>query len=339
MRCLALAQAWQDGGGKCIFAMANPLPVLEGRLRSEDIPVAVIEASPGSIADAEQLAELARKSDARWIVVDGYQFGVEYQRALKDAGQKVLAVDDYGRIGTYIADIVLDQNAGASEIFYTNKAPYTKLMLGTRYAMLRREFKAWQNWKREIPSVALRIVVTMGGSDLENLTEHVLRGLSVRQDEELEVIALVGGSSHIQRLRSVAKSFEGKLRLLETVANVPELMAWADIAIIAGGGTLWELLYMGCPIVSYARNAEQEAILSYLARLGCVQFVGNTEDLNRAKLASITLDLASSAARRRVMSGSGRETVDGLGTERICELIINGDGIGNRSEADACIAT
>ena len=32
MRCLALAQAWQDEGGKCIFAMAEAAEALKQRL-------------------------------------------------------------------------------------------------------------------------------------------------------------------------------------------------------------------------------------------------------------------------------------------------------------------
>ncbi len=84
--------------------------------------------------------ELAAAHRASWIVVDGYQFDIAYQRALKAAGLKVLVVDDGGRCGTYCADLVLDQNLDASEVAYSNREAYTRLLLGTRYVMLRREF-------------------------------------------------------------------------------------------------------------------------------------------------------------------------------------------------------
>ena len=77
MRCLALAQAWQDEGGECIFAMAEASPSLEERVRSEKIEIVTITASPGSPQDAAQFAELAGKHHACWVVVDGYQFDVE----------------------------------------------------------------------------------------------------------------------------------------------------------------------------------------------------------------------------------------------------------------------
>jgi len=339
MRCLALAQAWQDRGGDCIFATAEPLPVLESRLRSEHIPVAVIDARPGSIEGAGQFAELARKNNARWIVVDGYQFGVEYQRVLKNAGHRVLAVDDYACIGTHVADIVLDQNAGASEKLYTNAAPGSKLLLGSRYAILRREFKAWRNWKREIPQTAKKILVTMGGSDPQNLTLSVVQALNSIHAEGIEAIVVVGSNNpHVQELNELARNTQHRIRIEIDPLNMAELMAWADVAIIAGGGTLWELLYMHCPVVSYARNAQQEAIISYLASSGCVQFAG-TINVGASTLASTISDLASSVARRQAMSRSGRQTIDGLGAERICELITHDeDCSGSRYEAGVCVA-
>ena len=39
MRCLALAQCWQEQGGTVIFIMSNSTPALEVRLKSEKIEI------------------------------------------------------------------------------------------------------------------------------------------------------------------------------------------------------------------------------------------------------------------------------------------------------------
>ncbi len=214
MRCSALAQAWQDRGGTSIFAMVHPLSVLESRLRSEHVPVAVIDSRPGSIEDAAQLADLARKNDARWIVVDGYQFGVEYQRVLKNAGHRLLAVDDYACIGTHVADIVLDQNAGASENLYANTATGSKLLLGSRYAVLRREFKPWRNWKREAPPTAKKLLITMGGSDPQNLTLRAIQTLNSIHADGIEAIVVVGSNNpHIPELNELARNAQHRIQI------------------------------------------------------------------------------------------------------------------------------
>ncbi|PYV75576.1 MAG: UDP-2,4-diacetamido-2,4,6-trideoxy-beta-L-altropyranose hydrolase, partial [Acidobacteria bacterium] len=101
MRCLALAQAWQDRGGECVFAMAEPIPEMKARLCTEGFEVIPFTVASGSSDDAAQLAELARVRDASWIVVDGYQFRTEYHRALKSAGVRLLVIDDSGHAGSY----------------------------------------------------------------------------------------------------------------------------------------------------------------------------------------------------------------------------------------------
>src|ERR1022692_1556760 len=109
MRCLALAQAWQDAGGPVTFVMAESTPAIEERLRSEGVGLIRIEGVPGSDFDSEQLLAVARTRGPSWVVVDGYEFGEGYQRALKNGRLKVVLIDDNGRSGTYAADVVLNQ--------------------------------------------------------------------------------------------------------------------------------------------------------------------------------------------------------------------------------------
>src|SRR5262249_7291209 len=109
MRCLALAQAWQDAGGRAIFVSAESTAAICERLLAESCEVASIKASPGSQDDAKQTAALARQNEVSWIVADGYQFTAEYQHALKSAGTKLLVFDDYGHAQHYWADVVVNQ--------------------------------------------------------------------------------------------------------------------------------------------------------------------------------------------------------------------------------------
>ena len=97
MRCLALAQSWQDAGGSAMFAMADPSTWARERLLKESVETVTISAAPGTEEDVRQTSVLARQHAGAWVVVDGYQFGADYQRTLKSAGFKVLFLDDYCR--------------------------------------------------------------------------------------------------------------------------------------------------------------------------------------------------------------------------------------------------
>jgi UDP-2,4-diacetamido-2,4,6-trideoxy-beta-L-altropyranose hydrolase len=90
MRCIALAQAWQDACGSATFVMAESTPGIQARLAQESCELLSISCAAGSEDDALEAIRLARGRQVEWIVVDGYQFGADYQRTLKAAGFKVL---------------------------------------------------------------------------------------------------------------------------------------------------------------------------------------------------------------------------------------------------------
>src|SRR5262249_39639783 len=137
MRCLALGQAWQDAGGAVTFLMASSTPALQTRVAVERMTARPIEAEPGSPADLRQTLEASRALQPSWLVLDGYHFDAQYQRALKEAGLRLLVFDDYRHAGHYCADLVLNPNPGASPHQYERREPHTQLLLGPRYAQLR----------------------------------------------------------------------------------------------------------------------------------------------------------------------------------------------------------
>src|SRR5437667_9925356 len=69
MRCLALAQAWQDRGGDVVFAMAGSSAGIDEGLRLEQAQISRLDAMPGSADDAAQTSSLARELQADWGVL------------------------------------------------------------------------------------------------------------------------------------------------------------------------------------------------------------------------------------------------------------------------------
>jgi UDP-2,4-diacetamido-2,4,6-trideoxy-beta-L-altropyranose hydrolase len=321
MRCLALAQAWQDAGGRAVFAMAETTPAVGDRLRLENVEVIPIEAQAASAMDAEQVKRVARDYLADWIVLDGNRFEVGYQRELKSTGFKLLILDDDGMKDSP-ADFILNQNSNATDSMYPGRKESARLLLGTRYVMLRREFKAWRDRRRDVAPRVGRLLVTMGGSDPDNVTGLAIRALGMVETEGLRATVVAGGSNpNFESLEKAALIMGDRIEVTETASNMPELMAQADMAVIAGGGTLWELLYMSCPVLTFARNATQGRILADLHRRNVVQCLGDPRNCIPVTLASAIEELAASPETRGRMSTLGREEVDGKGARRVCELM------------------
>lgn len=322
MRCLALAQAWQDNQGQSIFMMANFVPALEERLKSEGMNLVYLTTEPGSLEDAQETTALAHKFEASWVVVDGYQFGSEYQKTIKNSGLRLLFIDDYGHAEHYYADFVLNQNISANEQWYQHHDPNTQLLLGTRYALLRREFWQWQGWQRTVPPIAKKVLVTLGGADPDNVTLKVIHALQLVDVEELEAVVVIGGSNpHYETLEMAVQDSRFPIRLQRNITNMLELMAWADVAISAGGSTCWELAFMGLPSILLILAENQRAIAQKLAILNQVVNLGWHQNVESKKIAQTLSTLLQSAEQRTNTIELSQQTVDGEGVSRIVKIL------------------
>lgn len=325
MRCLALAQAWQDAGGRAIFAMSQNTPAVETRLLRENIPVVRLNAEPGSVDDAQETVTLARMRQARWVTVDGYSFGSDYQAAIKAAGLKVLFIDDNGHAERYSANLVLNQNAHATDELYGSRESLTRLLLGPHYALFRREFVAWRGWRREIPAVARNVLVTMGGSDPDNFTAKAIDGLREVPGKSLQIRVLVGGSNpHGKSLEQFVRDGGNSIHLVTDASDMPEQMSWADLAVTSAGYVCLEMCLMGLPALLIDLAANQTPIANEFARRGTAYHLGSSKTVSAVRIEAETRRLMLSASERCAMARRGRELVDGAGAERVVrELLIS----------------
>jgi UDP-2,4-diacetamido-2,4,6-trideoxy-beta-L-altropyranose hydrolase len=320
MRGLALAQAWQDAGGHCIFAMAASTPAVEQRLKAEGMEVEQLSVSAGTPEDARHAGCIAGKRGAAWIVVDGYQFGSAYQSAIKSAGFKVLFVDDNVHAEGYTADLVLNQNIHATPSLYAKRDTHTRLLLGPRYAMLRREFRGWRNWRREVPTSGRKILVTMGGSDPNDLTKGVIEAIRQLANPKLETVVLMGGSN--PHLRSIEASIQKEsMRLVTDATNMPELMTWADVAVAGAGTTFWEMCFLGLPGILLVLAENQEGVAVAAEKMGVAWNLGRGTEVNASAIAGKLAELLNSHHWRTSQSGKGRRLVDGRGAERVAAFV------------------
>jgi UDP-2,4-diacetamido-2,4,6-trideoxy-beta-L-altropyranose hydrolase len=318
MRCLALAQAWQDTGGKAIFLMAQSTPSILARLAAENCEVVTVSAVAGSDEDAAFTNEYASGMNAEWLVVDGYTFGGEYQEQLRSRERKLLCVDDAGKCDRYIADIVLNQNLTARQGLYPNCHPDAQLLLGPSFCLLRREFTLWRKWQREILAIGRKVLVILGGSTPTELGVRVIESLAGARVEGLRAIFVVGGSSpDTAALENCAARFRERISIRHDVSNMPELMAQADIAISAAGSTCWELCLLGLPSILLDVADNQTPVATKLERRGCALYAGSGSGVRPDHLANLLKNLLASHDKRRSMSVRSRELVDGLGAERV----------------------
>jgi len=321
VRCIALAQAWRRAGGDVVFIMAQVTEAIREMVRSELVEIDVIDAIPGGVSDLQKTKDCALRHKAEWLALDGYHFDAHYVAGLQNA-LPVLVIDDNGELESYSSELVLNQNAHANEEMYARRASRTRLLLGPRYALLRKEFVAYRNWTRNVSERGKRILLTMGGSDPKDLTPRSLAALAGLPIRDLEIRVVVGGSAENRTgVAEAAARFSGRVKVMSNVTNMAELMAWADLAIAGAGTTCWEMCLLGLPAIVIVVAENQRLIAGHLAEIGAAVNAGEAESIDCESLAKMAADLLENRDRRLEMSQLARQLVDGKGSERVVEMM------------------
>lgn len=324
MRCLALAQEAVRRGARVFFAMTQVSPGIESRIQSEGFGIHRIDAAIGSACDRELTLQRARDDHADWIAIDGYRFDGGFQRALVASGvSRVLAFDDYGQADFYSAHLILNQNLGADEKLYAHRAPHTKLLLGSSYALLRREFQRWREWQRDYPAAGNRVLISLGGSDPQNVTLDILRALEAPDCGDLELDVIAGGANeHLDALTKMCQNSRHKAVLTVNASDMDERMARAHAAITAGGSTCWELCFMQLPALVFVLAPNQDAAGGKLRDSGVAVVMGEPAVEAMRRLPAELITILNNRDWRVNIALRGRETVDGLGAQRLLSELL-----------------
>lgn len=323
-RCLSLAAAWKARGGDVSLVSDLP-PRMWSSLGVPDLEVAFVPSVHPHPDDLRTTLAALQSAHALgrgvpWLMLDGYHFDSGYHEAIRRAGYCLLVVDDTAHRGEYAPDVLLNQNAGAEELTYRMPEHVVRL-LGTEYVLLRDEFAPYAEFRRSHRARATRVLVTMGGADLPNMTGRVLAALRAAPTAGITACVVVGGANP-RAAELVSEAAELGAIVVQNARDMAARMAWADLAISAAGSTCWEMAYMQLPALLVATADNQVAVAERLGRLKVATHLGWHEAVTEANLAEAIAGLASDRPGREEMARNGRRLVDGRGTERVMRALL-----------------
>ncbi len=322
MRCLALAEAWEEAGGPVHFMTATAAPSMDARIRevgglSEPV------GKTGSVEDADATAALARGMKAGWVVADGYDFGEAFEARLVSAEVNVLTLDDLGERADFAGQGILNQNAYADEALYAKATVPVLRLFGSRYALMRREFRDRRDPPRRHLPRARRLLVSMGGGDFRGVSPVVLDALNFLRAPGLECTLLVGPNNPFRgALEEKARVSRIPVRVEVATRDMAGWMAWADAAVQAGGSTVWESCRMGLPSLIVCLAENQRRIVESAARAGAGEDLGWYHELNAETLSVRIEALLADEGRRAAMSAAASALVDGQGAFRVRDALL-----------------
>lgn len=336
MRCLTLAHELKKNGAEIAFSCrshpGNLIAFIEkSGFQVHAIPLSTAEDPDSTMhaawlgghwrEDADALLPLVTGAD--WVVVDHYALDHRFERVMIDSGARVMVVDDLAD-RKHDCSLLLDQTFNRSLSDYEGLIPDTsRLLCGTGFALLRPEFPAAAPAsleRRRGPRDTVRILVTLGGVDADNVTGSILEVLDgLPLPVETNIAVVLGTTAPWgNAVRQQAEAMRYSTQVHQGVSAMAPLMTWADLAIGAAGSTAWERCCLGLPTLMAVLADNQQTIANNLAAAGAAISLGRpTESDFPSRIRDGVLALLGSQDHMLAMTDAARAITDGMGATRV----------------------
>lgn len=310
-RCTSLYQAFEEMG-------ITPEFIVNGDETVEALLAGKKHRVFNWIKEEERLINLLE--GANMVIIDSYLAGLGLYGKISEIAKTAIYIDDNKRVD-YPKGIVLNGTIYAEEIGYPEKVETTYL-LGVKYIPLRKEF--WDAPERKINEVISSVMVTFGGDDYVDMTPRILKLLNSNYPGLIKKVIIGKAFTNAEDIRKLADD-QTELIYYPDAAGMKKVMLESDVAISAGGQTLYELARTGTPTVAVAVDDNQLSNLKGWQRAGFVEFAGLWEDDGLGDSILGGLKSLEGIKTRTERSRVGQHFVDGRGSRRIVDLLLRGN--------------
>ena len=314
-RCLTLAAGLSRRGWRSVFVCRDQTTQSVPGLAGASDRLIVLDAHDDASA---MMSALPAGCDL--LVVDHYGWGRAQEERCRGWARRTLVIDDLADRG-HDCDFLLDQTLGRSQEEYRRLVgPRTRPLLGSRYALLRPQFRSFRveavERHREIRKVR-RILVSLGGTDPHDISSRALRAID-RSGLDVEVDIVMGkAAQNLPQVRELAGKLDRPVRVLTDVADMAGLMIEADVAIGASGTSSWERCCMGLPSLVVITAENQRQISRVLADAEAIHVLGRADEVTETIMCEALNRFASQCDRLAEMSRRAAAICDGLGELRV----------------------
>lgn len=312
--------------------MESELPIWEELLQGESLLRSEKALEGGELPLGEELLEggellqrreLPQKEEPskkeHVILVDSYYVTDEYLKRLAAYG-RVYLMDDMQE-HTYPVDAVINYNVFADADSYRQlyKGTETERFVGRDYVPVRQQFL---NRDYKVSESVKNVLITTGGGDQDNIAGAVLKAI---YSEDMEFHVVTGKyNPHLEILKEQEETCEN-VHIYHDVSDMAGLMQKCDIAVTAGGTTIYELAALGVPFLCFSYAKNQEALTEYIGVNGIAGFLGAYHRNAEAVLDNLQVLFEQYCAEydlRRTCYDKERELIDGKGAVRLAEKLL-----------------
>ena len=316
MRCLSIADALRGLGEPVRFILADEQAVSLLKQRGYD---AIVLHTQWNCMEEELsvLSQVIRNEHIDKLLIDSYQVT---QRYLAELSKLVTTfyIDDLN-LFEYPVDAVICYANYWKKFQYKINDKRATYLLGMKYVPLKQAF--WNCEAKIISEKADNLLILTGGSDPFNVTEQILDSIDTYQFQTTDVICGIYNTNY----NKFVKKYENNknIKFHQAVNNIEQYMKNADIAISAGGTTLYELCAIGTPAISFSFADNQLDNVRQFQEDGLIDYAGDARmDDIAGTINQYLTRYRNDFELRKEKSEKMQKMVDGKGAERIARAIV-----------------
>lgn len=244
------------------------------------------------------------------VVVNMFKNDAERLKSFKQNTRLLVTIDDPGSAARW-ADIRINP------LYYNDDA-----INDPAYVALGKEFITANKDKKVIKDKVEIILITQGGSDTYGFTPKIVGALSSSIEKDCQIDIVIGPAfKHHRELKKAIDRSKRDFNIIHNAANICELMQQSDMAITAGGNTMFELACVGVPAIVICGEEFEKETADKMEKCGVVENLGFGGRVLSERICERVRLLMEDKRRRTGMSRKGQELIDGRGAERTAKLI------------------
>ena len=344
MRCLVLADELRKRGHECVFITQPFLPDFLKQIADRKHRMILLQENEqhtctadtdneylkwlgrNIIQDALETRNLLCLEKPDVIIADHYAINADWMKIVANQEVKTVIIDDLAN-REHFCDILVDQNFGRTSKQYKSLvSKKTKILAGAEYVFIKDRFKQDRD-KIQLERLNRRpncLNICMGGMDKDNATQRILQVVSKLdyfENWNIDVV-LRSSSPNSGTLQEYVRKQKRTLSLYFDHDDMASLFSKADLAIGAGGVTLWERCCSGLPTVLLTIADNQVPAALAMKGTGAIIYSGDIRRENwEHKLSEDLKTLAQNSEAIHQMSVNAFSICDGNGLGRVCDVI------------------
>ncbi len=323
MRCLAIAEQLTSLGGQVCFVVASN--TMQSLINEKGYSIITLDKPWDDWnSQIEDMKQLIFEYQIDVMLIDSYYLTEDFCKHIGNY-TKIVYIDDLLQVA-YSVDTIINYNVYGKQIQYDllyGHCKDIKFYLGPQYVPLRSEFTCT---KRNHDGKIRKILITSGGTDNYNAIEQILECLQNVYQDAYEYYVVLGKYHHKKNEIVQLYKFSSHVHVLLDVKNMAEWMRTCDLAISAGGTTIYELCSCGIPTIMYTIADNQMHMAKAFSDDNIIPYIGDFRyESNRCldRLLDIMDQYSLSQKRLRSTSKKMQEIVDGNGSKRIASLLLS----------------